>query len=67
MEDKLRNEYDLKTLKVRKMGTKRKKFSDNIVKLDSDVIEVFSTAQSVNEALRFLIKIAKENKDQVIF
>lgn len=52
MEDKLREEYDLKTLKVRKMGVKRKKFGDNIIKLDSDVAEVFSNAESVNEALK---------------
>jgi hypothetical protein len=67
MEDQLRDEYDLKTLKVRKMGAKRKKFGDNIIKLDSDVAEVFSSAESVNSALRFLIKITKENKDQAIF
>ncbi|NCO75123.1 MAG: hypothetical protein GW795_06380 [Cyanobacteria bacterium] len=67
MEDQLREEYDLKTLKVRKIGAKRQKFGDNIIKLDSDVAEVFSNAESVNEALRFLIRITKENKDQVIF
>lgn len=67
MEDQLRDEYDLKTLKVRKMGAKRKKLGDNIIKLDSDVAEVFSNAESVNEALRFLIRITKENKDQAIF
>lgn len=67
MEDQLREEYDLKTLKVRKMGAKRQKFGDNIIKLDSDVAEVFPNAESVNEALRFLIRITKENKDQAIF
>ncbi|WP_373480102.1 hypothetical protein [Geminocystis sp.] len=67
MEDQLREEYDLKTLKVRKIGAKRQKFGENIIKLDSDVAEVFSNAESVNEALRFLIRITKENKDQAIF
>ena len=62
MEDELRNEYDLKSLKVRKMGNKRKSFGDTIVKLDSDVAEMFPNAESVNEALRFLIRITRENK-----
>ncbi len=61
MEDELRDEYDLKSLKVRKMGAKRKSFSDTIIKLDSDVAELFPNAESVNEALRFLIRITREN------
>lgn len=67
MKDQLRDEYDLRSLKVRKMGAQRQKFGDNIIKLDSDVAEVFPNAESVNEALRFLIRITKENKDQAIF
>jgi hypothetical protein len=62
MEDELKNEYDLKTLKVRKMGAKRQSFGNTIVKLEADVAEVFPDAVSVNEALRFLIRITKENK-----
>ncbi|MEA5618270.1 hypothetical protein VB711_10540 [Cronbergia sp. UHCC 0137] len=62
MEDELRDEYDLKSLKVRRMGAKRKKFGDIIIKLDADVAELFPNAESVNEALRFLIRITKENK-----
>ncbi len=61
MEDELRDEYDLTRLKVRKMGSQRKSFGETIIKLDSDVAEVFPNAESVNEALRFLIRIAKEN------
>jgi hypothetical protein len=62
MEDELRDEYDLKSLKVRKMGAKRQSFGDTIIKLDSDVAAVFPNATSVNEALRFLIRITKENQ-----
>jgi hypothetical protein len=62
MEDELRDEYDLKSLKVRKMGVKRKSFGDTIIKLDSDVAELFPTSESVNEALRFLIRITRENQ-----
>lgn len=60
MDDELRQEYDLNTLKVRKMGAKRKSFNSQIIKLDSDVAEIFTTAESVNEALRFLIKITEK-------
>lgn len=67
MEDQLRDEYDLTSLKVRKMGAKRQKFGDTIIKLDSDVAEVFPNAESVNSALRFLIRITKENQDKAIF
>ena len=65
MEDELRDEYDLKSLKVRKMGVKRKKFGDTIIKLDSDVAEFFPNAESVNEALRFLIRITQDNQAKV--
>jgi hypothetical protein len=62
MEDELRDEYDLKSLKVRKMGAKRKSFGNTIIKLDADVAEIFPNAESVNEALRFLIRITRENQ-----
>ncbi len=61
-EDELRSEYDLKSLKVRKLGSSRKKFGEAIVRLEPDVAEIFSSADSVNEALRFLIKITRENQ-----
>lgn len=62
MTDELREEYNLRTLEVRKMGKKRKTFGDNLIKLDTDVAKIFSSSESVNEALRFLIKITKENQ-----
>jgi len=65
MEDELRDEYDLKSLKVRRMGVNRKKFGDTIIKLDSDVADFFPNAESVNEALRFLIRITKDNQAKV--
>lgn len=61
MDDEIRPEYDLKSLRVRKLGSGRRKFGE-VVRLESDVAEVFPDAESVNEALRFLIRIAKENK-----
>lgn len=60
-EDELRPEYDLKSLRVRKLGPGRKSFGD-VVRLEPDVAAVFPNANSVNEALRFLIRVAKEEK-----
>lgn len=65
MEDELRSEYDLKTLKVRKMGTDRRNFGDTVIRLDADVAEIFTSAESVNEALRFLITVTKENQNRI--
>lgn len=62
MEDDLRAEYDLKSLRVRKLGTGRKSFAGSTVRLEPDVAEVFSSAESVNEALRFLIKVVQKNQ-----
>jgi hypothetical protein len=62
MKDELRPEYDLKKLRVRRLGPGRKSFGGSVVRLEPDVAEVFPDAESVNEALRFLIRITKENK-----
>jgi hypothetical protein len=61
MEDELRPEYDLRALRVRKLGPGRKRFGD-VVRLEPDVAEAFPDAESVNEALRFLIRVTKENQ-----
>jgi len=58
--DELRPEYDLQSLQVRKLGPGRKKFCDT-VKLEPDVVAAFPNADSVNEALRYLIEIAKRS------
>jgi hypothetical protein len=62
MEDDLQPEYDLYSLRVRKVGPGRKGFGRLNVYLEPDVAEVFPDSESVNEALRFLIRITKENK-----
>jgi hypothetical protein len=61
MNDELRPEYDLRSLRVRKLGRGRKSFA-GVVRLEPDVAEVFPDADAVNEALRFLIKITKDNQ-----
>lgn len=60
--DDLRPEYDLANLRVRKLGPGRKGFGRLTILLEPDVAEKFPDSDSVNEALRFLIRIAKENK-----
>ncbi|MEQ9368521.1 MAG: hypothetical protein RIG63_05735 [Coleofasciculus chthonoplastes F3-SA18-01] len=62
MEDDLRAEYDLKSLRVRKFGSGRKSFAGKTVRLDPDVAEMFPNAEAVNEALRFLIRVMQENQ-----
>lgn len=59
--DERRPEYDLSTLRVRKLGPGRKSFGD-VVKLEPDVAGAFPNADAVNEALRFLIRVTKENR-----
>ena len=61
MNNELRSEYDLRRLRVRTLGPGRKSFGSTI-RLEPDVAEVFPEADSVNEALRFLIRITKEKQ-----
>jgi hypothetical protein len=63
-EIELRPEYDLSTLRVRKLGPGRKSFGD-VIKLEPDVAGVFPNADAVNEALRFLIRVTKENRNDL--
>ncbi len=59
--DELRPKYDLRSLRVRKLGPGRKSFG-GVIRLEPDVAEVFPDAEAVNEALRFLIRVTKENQ-----
>ena len=61
MKDELRPEYDLRALRVRKLGPGRQSFGD-VVRLAPDVVRAFPDADAVNQALRFLIRVTKENQ-----
>jgi len=63
-EDDLRPEYDLTRLRVRRLGREREHFAE-IVRLQPDVALGFPDAASVNEALRFLIRVTKERKNTI--
>lgn len=58
--DELRPEYDLSELKrgVKGKYAQRYKEGTNLILSESDVAEVFQDNDSVNEALRLLIKIS---------
>lgn len=60
-QDDLRSEYDLKSLRVRRLGPERKSFGGVIVRLEPDVAAMFPNSEAVNEALRFLARVAREN------
>lgn len=62
MKDTLREEYDLESLKVRRLGSERKHFAGVTVQLEPDVAEVFPNTDAVNEALRVLIRIMRDNR-----
>ncbi len=62
LEDDLRPEYDLKSLRVRKLGSGRKSFGGSTVRLEPDVAAIFPNANAVNEALRFLIRVTQQNQ-----
>ncbi|MGV0027227.1 hypothetical protein [Phormidesmis priestleyi] len=62
MEDDPRAEYDLKSLRVRRLGSGRKSFGGATVRLEPDVAEMFPSADAVNEALRFLIRVMKDSQ-----
>jgi hypothetical protein len=59
----LREEYDFSKLKSLGKGkyAERYKRGINLIHLDPDVADVFHDDKSVNDALRLLISIAKNN------
>jgi hypothetical protein len=65
LNDDVKAEYDLTDLKVRRVGVGRELMRENGVRLDMDVAKVFPDSQSVNEALRFLILISKEHRNEL--
>jgi ribosomal 50S subunit-associated protein YjgA (DUF615 family) len=64
LDDELREEYDVGALRVRKLGPGRKGFGD-VVRLEPDVADAFPDADSVNQALRFLIRVTKKNRSEL--
>ena len=67
-EDEMRPEYDLTKLtgRVRGKYVERYRSGTNLVLLESDVQAAFPDAESVNEALRMLMKVARRQTQKSI-
>ena len=65
LNDELQPEYDLSTLKVRKIGSGRRLLQENTITLDVDVAKVFPDSEAVNQALRFLIRVTTEHQPEL--
>jgi hypothetical protein len=64
LEDDLRPEYDLKTLRLVRRGPGREASSNRTVQLAPDVAEAFPDEAAVNEALRFLLRATRKELKQ---
>ncbi len=64
--DELLPEYDLDYSKSKpnRFAEKYQQMQRTVV-LDSDVAENFPSAESVNEALRFLVRVTQENRESL--
>ena len=60
LEDDLRPEYDFHALRVVARGPGRKNAGEVTISLAPDVAKVFPDSESVNEALRFLMRITEK-------
>ncbi|MGF1672787.1 MAG: hypothetical protein ACFCUV_03775 [Rivularia sp. (in: cyanobacteria)] len=49
-------------MRVRRLGSGRKSFGTTTVRLEPDVAEMFPSADAVNEALRFLLRVMQQNQ-----
>ncbi|CRI63687.1 hypothetical protein THIOKS11450003 [Thiocapsa sp. KS1] len=61
-EDDLLPEYDLNALRARKSDPERRIFPQQGVVLASDFASAFPESNAVNEALRFLLRVAKQGE-----
>jgi hypothetical protein len=64
LDDDLRPEYDFSKMQIVARGPKRKVPKSKIIHLQPDVAKTFPDDESVNEALRLLIRLAKDQTQQ---
>ena len=65
MDDWFRPEYDLSKLTVVARGPGRERKGKHTVDLAPDVAPLFPTSDSVNEALRLLVRVARKSEIEV--
>jgi len=63
MDDDLRPEYDFSKMRIVARGPKRKVPGAKVIHLDPDVARVFPDDATVNETLRLLMRVAKNQID----
>lgn len=63
--DDLLPEYDLDYSKSKpnRFAEKYRQTQQRTIVLDEDLAEFFPSAEAVNEALRFLVRVTRENKE----
>jgi hypothetical protein len=61
LEDDLRAEYDFSTMRIVARGPKRRVPGTKVVHLEPDVAKAFPDDQSVNDALRSLLRGGKNH------
>ena len=64
MEDDLRPEYDFTQMTVVARGQGRKR-ANVTINLDPDVAKLFPDSNAVNEGLRLLMRLIKQNSSQL--
>lgn len=64
LDDDLRPEYDFSKMQIVARGPKRNVPKTKIIHLQPDVAKTFPDDESVNEALRLLIRLAKDQTQQ---
>ncbi len=64
VDDDLRPEYDFSKMRIVARGPKRKAPKATVVHLEPDVARVFPDEDSVNDTLRLLIRIARNQTEQ---
>jgi hypothetical protein len=66
-DDELREEYDFSSMPGGTKGKYTQQYAQgaNIVLLDPDVARAFPTGESVNKALRMLIRVAEESQEDI--
>jgi hypothetical protein len=64
MDDDLRPEYDFSKMRIVERGPKRKAPKPKVIHLEADVAKAFPDDEAVNEALRLLMRVAKNHTDR---
>ncbi len=65
LSDEFETEHDLTKLTIRRVALDRTMLQASDIQLDVDVAEVFPDSKSVNEALRFLMRITKQHQTEL--